>query len=256
MVEVERLAKALAPLDLKEGGRNEVALHSHQGYGRPDPGLRAAAHSGQRLPRYWAGGLGGPRRGRYRPGDRRQHPALGGCGRTPRPRTARQAQRARGTRLRLKGVRGSPWGCRGGGELGSAQRQVGCAHGRGAARCGSRQGAYLLVPEPMAKFGERLYHANTQPSRQAQGRSRQAYPQQRGARKTHDGGASGLPTSLLCETHSSGATRRERSLFTAPLRIAVVISVVGDLLPTTPVGLDRPDLTVASGVVDIGYPLT
>src|SRR5829696_5560662 len=73
---------------------------------------------------------------------------------------------------------------------------------------------------------------------------------------SHDGGASGLPTSLLCETHSSGATRGEQSLLTAPVRIAIVISVVGDFLPTTPVGLDRPDLTVASGVVDIGYPLT
>ena len=69
-------------------------------------------------------------------------------------------------------------------------------------------------------------------------------------------GASGLPTSLLCETHSSEATRRDKSLFTAPVRIAVVISVVGDLLPTTPAGLDRPDLTVASGVVDIGNLLT
>ena len=69
-------------------------------------------------------------------------------------------------------------------------------------------------------------------------------------------GASGLPTSLLCETHSSGATRREKSLLTAPVRIDVPISVVGDLLPTTPAWLDRPDLTVGSGVVDIGYPLT
>ena len=69
-------------------------------------------------------------------------------------------------------------------------------------------------------------------------------------------GASGLPTSLLCETHSSGATRREQSLLTAPVRIDVVISVVGDLEPTTPVRLDRPDLTVASGVADKGYPLT
>jgi hypothetical protein len=70
------------------------------------------------------------------------------------------------------------------------------------------------------------------------------------------GGTSGLQISLLCETHSSNATRREKSLLTAPIRIAVVISVVGDLLPATPVGLDRPNLTVASGVVDIGYLLT
>src|SRR5215208_8423266 len=91
---------------------------------------------------------------------------------------------------------------------------------------------------------------------QAQGRSRQAYPQQRGARMTRDG-ASGLQISLLCETYSSGPTRREQSLLlTAPVRIIVVISVVGDLLPTSPVGLDRPDLSVASGVVDKGYPLT
>ena len=60
----------------------------------------------------------------------------------------------------------------------------------------------------------------------------------------------------LYETHSSGAIRRERSLLTAPVRSIVVISVVGDLLPTTPVGLDRPDLTIGSGVVDKGYPLT
>ena len=69
-------------------------------------------------------------------------------------------------------------------------------------------------------------------------------------------GTSGLQISLLCETHSSGATRREKSLLTAPVRIDVVISVVGNLLPTTPAWLDRPDLTVGSGVVDIGYPLT
>jgi len=69
-------------------------------------------------------------------------------------------------------------------------------------------------------------------------------------------GASGLQISLLCETYSSGATRREKSLLTAPVRIAVVISVVGDLEPTTPAGFDRPDLTVASGVVDIGNLLT
>src|SRR5918995_6884631 len=61
---------------------------------------------------------------------------LEGVGVPPRPRPARQAQRARGSRLRLKGVRGGPWGCRGGGELGPAQRQVGDAHGRGKARCG------------------------------------------------------------------------------------------------------------------------
>ena len=70
---------------------------------------------------------------------------------------------------------------------------------------------------------------------------------------------SGVPGSdlfTLCETHSSGATRREKSLLTAPVRIDVPISVVGDLLPTTPAWLDRPDLTVGSGVVDIGYPLT
>jgi hypothetical protein len=60
----------------------------------------------------------------------------------------------------------------------------------------------------------------------------------------------------LYETHSSGAIRREQSLLAAPVRIAVVSSVVGDLLPTTPVRLDRPDLVVASGVVDKGYLLT
>jgi hypothetical protein len=35
---------------------------------------------------------------------------------------------------------------------------VGCAHGRGKARCGSRQGAYLLVPEPKAKFREFTFY--------------------------------------------------------------------------------------------------
>src|SRR5918993_1130851 len=61
----------------------------------------------------------------------------------------------------------------------------------------------------------------------------------------------------FCETHSSGVTRREQSLLTAPVRIAVVSSVVGDLEPASPVGLDRPDLTVGSGdVVFIGYLLT
>ena len=60
----------------------------------------------------------------------------------------------------------------------------------------------------------------------------------------------------LCETRSSGATRREKSLLTAPEGPVVVISVVGDLLPTTPVGFDRPNLTVGCGVVDVGYLLT
>jgi len=87
------------------------------------------------------------------------------------------------------------------------------------------------------------------------GHSRQACPQQRGARNTRDG-ASGLPTSLLCKTHFPGATRREKWLLTAPVGPVVVISVVGDLVPATPVGLDRPDLVVGSGVVDKGYLLT
>src|SRR5215204_6674519 len=60
----------------------------------------------------------------------------------------------------------------------------------------------------------------------------------------------------LCETHSSGPTRRKKPLLTAPGRILVVISVVGDLEPTTPIRFDRPDLVVASGVVDKGYLLT
>jgi hypothetical protein len=62
----------------------------------------------------------------------------------------------------------------------------------------------------------------------------------------------------LCETHSSEPTRRKKSLLTAPVRPVVVISVVGDLEPATPVGLDRPDLTVGSGSgdVDIGNLLT
>src|ERR687897_824186 len=59
----------------------------------------------------------------------------------------------------------------------------------------------------------------------------------------------------FCETHSSGVTRREQSLLTTPVRIAVVISVVGDLEPVSPVGLDRVDLFVVSGVVGKCYPL-
>jgi len=66
-------------------------------------------------------------------------------------------------------------------------------------------------------------------------------------------GASGLPTSVLCETHSSGPTRREESLLTPPVRIEVGRGVVGDLVHTTSVWFDRVDLTVGSGVVDIGY---
>ncbi len=96
------------------------------------------------------------------------------------------------------------------------------------------------------------------------GRTRRSDLEQRGARKTRDG-VSGLPTSLLCETHSSGATRREESLprtttttsFTSPVRIIVVRLVVGDSGLTTPVGLDVIDLGVSgSWVVDIGYVLT
>jgi hypothetical protein len=53
----------------------------------------------------------------------------------------------------------------------------------------------------------------------------------------------------------SGATRREQSLLTPPVRTAVVTSVIGDSVLTTPFGFDRPDLTVGcgSGDVDIGY---
>jgi hypothetical protein len=39
----------------------------------------------------------------------------------------------------------------------------------------------------------------------------------------------------------------------APVRVAVEISVVGDGLPTTPAGVDGVDLVVLSLVVDIGY---
>jgi len=43
-----------------------------------------------------------------------------------------------------------------------------------------------------------------------------------------------------------------------PVRIAVVISVVGDSVLATPFGFDRPDLPVlfGSGDVDIGYFIT
>ena len=43
----------------------------------------------------------------------------------------------------------------------------------------------------------------------------------------------------------------------APVRIIVVSTVVGDWGPTTPAGCDRIDLSVGSGcLVDIGYLLT
>jgi hypothetical protein len=70
-------------------------------------------------------------------------------------------------------------------------------------------------------------------------------------------GVSGLQISLLCETHSSGATRKEQSLLTAPVWPVVVKTVVSDLEPSSPVGFDCPNLTIACcGVVDIGYLLT
>src|SRR5215211_5961490 len=70
-------------------------------------------------------------------------------------------------------------------------------------------------------------------------------------------GASGLPTSLLCETHSSGATRREKPpLLTAPVRLKVSSTVVGNWGPTTPAGLDRVDFIVVSVVALEGYLLT
>jgi hypothetical protein len=84
---------------------------------------------------------------------------------------------------------------------------------------------------------------------------RQSNLQQRGARNTRND-ASGLPISLLCETHSSGATRSEKSLLTPPVRIKVGRDVVDDLVLTLPVWFDRVDLTVGSGVVDKGYALT
>jgi hypothetical protein len=63
--------------------------------------------------------------------------------------------------------------------------------------------------------------------------------------------------SLYCgETHSSGATRRENWLLTAPVRIEVGRDVVDDLVLTLPVWFDRVDLTVGSCVVDKGYALT
>src|SRR5215208_1564299 len=84
---------------------------------------------------------------------------------------------------------------------------------------------------------------------------RQSNLQQRGAWNTRDD-ASRLPISLLCETHTSGATRREKSLLTAPVRIKVGRGVVDDLVLTPPVWFDGVDLFVASGdVVGIGYPL-
>jgi hypothetical protein len=69
-------------------------------------------------------------------------------------------------------------------------------------------------------------------------------------------GASGLSTSVRCETHFSGATQREESLLTPPVRIVVGRGVVGDSVFTTPVGFDRIDLGVVSIVSCIGYLLT
>jgi hypothetical protein len=40
---------------------------------------------------------------------------------------------------------------------------------------------------------------------------------------------------ILCDTHSSGATRREKSLLLAPpVRSIVASTVVGDFLPASP----------------------
>ena len=68
-------------------------------------------------------------------------------------------------------------------------------------------------------------------------------------------GTSGLQISLMCETRSSGATRREKSRLTAPVRIAVQTTVVGDLLPTSPAGVDGVELLVVSVESCKGYPL-
>src|SRR5215217_5588256 len=62
----------------------------------------------------------------------------------------------------------------------------------------------------------------------------------------------------LCETHSSAATRRDKSLLTAPVRLIVACTVVGDVESASPIGADRIDLFVGSGsgVVFISYLLT
>src|SRR5215217_1109830 len=92
---------------------------------------------------------------------------------------------------------------------------------------------------------------------QVQGRSRQAWPQQSGAQKTR--WHLRAPDFLtLCETHSSAATRRDKSLLTAPVRLIVACTVVGDVESASPIGADRIDLFVGSGsgVVFISYLLT
>src|SRR5215212_7987478 len=94
---------------------------------------------------------------------------------------------------------------------------------------------------------------------QVQGRSRQAWPQQSGAQKTR--WHLRAPDFLtLCETHSSGATRRGQSLLSAPVRLIVACTVVGDVESASPIGADRIDLFVGPGsgstVVFIGYLLT
>jgi hypothetical protein len=102
-----------------------------------------------------------------------------------------------------------------------------------------------------------VYVADEHPAFEAgTGRSRQVCPQQRGARMACDG-TSGLQISLLSETHSSGATRREKPLLlTAPVRLKVPSTVVGDWGPTTSAGVDRVDFIVVSVVALEGDLLT
>ena len=73
-------------------------------------------------------------------GDNAQH--MEGVGVPPARELLSKAERARGSRVRLKGLRGCPWGD--GGERGARQRQMGGPTGCSKARGGGRQGTDLL----------------------------------------------------------------------------------------------------------------
>ena len=67
---------------------------------------------------------------------------------------------------------------------------------------------------------------------------------------------SSRPLYLAKLTHSSGATRRWRSLLRPPVGTKASSGVIGELALTSPVGFDRIDLGVVSVVSCIGNLLT
>ena len=123
--------------------RHAVAINSHQGNRRRHPGLRPTAHRGQRFSGDRPGGLRGPRGGWDGPGDRGKCDEHRGLGRATDARAIGQAEGPPGSRVRLKGVRGRPWGD--GGEPGDSGRHVGGSARSGEAVRGGRQGGHLLV---------------------------------------------------------------------------------------------------------------